>query len=79
MDLENRPPRLSIEIDQELKDRLDKVIHWGQGKRLIEVLIIDLVETLESLNYKEREVTKALIISRRVKTKDVLPSLNEEV
>lgn len=76
---ENRPPRLSIEIEPELKKRLDDVVSWGQLKGIVGSMVEDLVELLESLPVKEREITKALIISRRMTTKEILPSLNEEV
>jgi len=79
LDLENRPPRLSIEIEPELKKRLDDVISWGQCKRLIGTLVEELIELLEDLEPREREITKALIITRKVKVKEILPSFNEEV
>ncbi|KKK89155.1 hypothetical protein LCGC14_2735980, partial [marine sediment metagenome] len=54
-------PRLSVEIDQSLKDRLDKLIRWGQLKHVMGPIILDLVEALEGLSPADREMAIAAI------------------
>ncbi len=71
-------PRLSVEIPEELKNRLDKLIRWGQLKHVIEPIIRDLVESLELLDPAEREMALAAIIGKRLKPKDFIESLREE-
>ena len=69
-------PRITFEVDAELKRKVDNLVQWGQLKGLLEALVSDLVELLEPLSHRDREVTKALIVSRRLAAKDVIPSLN---
>lgn len=71
-------PRINVEVDADLKQRLDNVVQWGQLKGIVGALIFDLVELLESLDVREREITKALIISKRLSTTDVLESYKED-
>ena len=71
-------PRLSVEIDQDLKDRLDKLIRWGQLKHVIDPIIRDLVESLEGLSPADRELAIAAIIASRLRPKEFITSLKEE-
>ena len=71
-------PRLSVEIDQSLKDRLDKLIRWGQLKHVMGPIILDLVEALEGLSPADREMAIAAIIASKLRPKEFITSLKEE-
>jgi len=70
--------RLSVEIDQDLKDRLTNLVRWGQLRHVVEALIFDLVELLEGLPPHEREIIVATIIAGRIRPKDFIESLSDE-
>jgi len=71
-------PRLSVEIDQSLKDRLDKLIRWGQLKHVMGPIILDLVEALEGLSPADREMAIAAIIASKLRPKEFITSLKGE-
>ena len=58
--------RLGIDIDNDTRRKLDKLIAWGQLKPLITAVVQDLLDFLDDLEPKEREMAKALIIGRRI-------------
>ncbi len=71
-------PRLSVEIDQSLKNRLDKLIRWGQLKHVMGPIILDLVESLEGLSPADREMAIAAIIASKLRPKEFIESLKED-
>jgi len=67
--------RLSVEIDEDLKNRLSNLIRWGQLRHVMEAIIIDLVESLEKLNPSDREIAIATIIAKKLRPRDFIEDL----
>jgi len=68
-------PRLSVEIDEDLKNRLSNLIRWGQLRHVMEAIILDLVESLEKLNPSDREIAIATIIAKKLRPRDFIENL----
>jgi len=65
-------PRLSIEITEEQRLKLNKLIPWGVGRELFSAIIEDLIEVLE----EHGEIIIAAMLSRKLKVQN-LPTVSK--
>lgn len=60
------PPRLTVELSEDLNDSLNRLIPWGTKSQIFRILCEDLVVMLE----KNPEATLGAILSRNLKLHD---------
>ena len=64
------PPRLSIEIEDHQKEKLDEYIPWGVRRRIFSVIIDDLITILE--DEETRRIVLGGLLTRNIKLTDFL-------
>lgn len=61
-------PRLSLEISEDLYKKFQDLVPWGLRTQLVTTLLDGALEMIE----KEGDIVTALIISKRLHTRDIL-------
>ena len=68
-------PRISFEITEEQKRRADNLINaHGLRKALLGIILDDLLDLIE----EEGGLAIGLILSRKLKPREVIPSMHKE-
>ncbi len=70
-DRSNYRPRLSIEISEEQQQALQSRLHHGEGKAVFTAIIDDLVNLID----EHGNLVVALIAGRKVKPREIIPSM----
>ena len=75
---ENYRPRLSIELPQDLKDELDKLLGgWRVKNLLYNKITEDLVKVMNKMTVKQRRLFIVGIVEGHFKPKDYLKSMSK--
>ena len=64
-------PRISFEIPEELRERLQRLIPWGLQSHIFRVMTVGLLDILEG-NPKQRDVVIAAFMSKDISVFDLL-------
>ena len=64
-------PRISFEIPDELRERLQRLIPWGLQSHIFRVMTVGLLDILEG-NPKQRDVVIAAFMSKDISVFDLL-------
>lgn len=67
-------PRLSIEINEEQFNKLQRLIPWGVKNQIFKVIIDDLIKALE----KDSQLVIGAFLSRRLGLTDILSKGKEK-
>ncbi len=65
-------PRLNVDIRQDQRDNLDKLIPWGQRREIISSILDDLIKILKPLDERDRRIFIACIVARKVGIEDFM-------
>src|SRR6056297_1838544 len=66
-------PRLSIEISEEQQQALQSRLNHGEGKAVFVAIIDDLIDLID----EHGNLVVALIAGKRLRARDVIPSVKE--
>ena len=68
------PPRLSIDLTEEERLRLNRCIPWGLQRKIFSVMIDSLCSSIE----KHGEFALAAIMTRKMSVLDIIPPKEEK-
>lgn len=71
-------PRVSFDISDELRNKLQDYIPWGTMRPLLTAMLEDVIRLIDETGFENRNIIIGAIVSKKITIVDIMKKFNKD-